>query len=91
MRQLDKNQLDKFRTDAASALGQLQDKKAVEPLIEVLSDTKRHKWLRTAAAVSLGKIGDKRAIDALNNATSDSDVRSLASQSLNKIKGKTDN
>lgn len=67
-----------IRKSAAYVLGEIGDKRAVEPLIYTLKD--KSKWdrgsvsaarVRASAAAALGKIGDKRAveplIDAVNN------------------------
>ena len=51
------------RCDATRALGELNNKKAVEPVIEMLKD----EWVnvRIYAVTSLGKLGDQRAVPAL--------------------------
>lgn len=53
----------------ARALGELGDKRAVEPLIEML----KHPYIdaRTAAADSLGRLGDERALEALERMRQD--------------------
>lgn len=53
-----------IRIKAVQVLGNISDKKAVDPLIRVLlNDKDTH--LRNEAAKALAKIGDKRAIDVL--------------------------
>ncbi len=54
------------RCAAATALGNLGDKRAVEPLIEALKDSDH--MVRAMAAKALGSIGDPRALDALTTA-----------------------
>lgn len=54
---------------AAKALGEINDERAVEPLIEALHD--RNEDVRCLAAKSLGEIGDPRAEDPLENASHD--------------------
>lgn len=67
---------------AASVLGSFQDSRAVEPLIEALSED----WeqLRANAAESLGNLGDKRALEPLALALNDAEekVRSMAAYGL---------
>lgn len=62
---------EEVREEAARALGELGDSRAVEPLIGLLSDENR--YVRREAAKSLGKIGDERAIVPLINALKDED------------------
>lgn len=60
--------------DAATELGQLADRKAVEPLIAVLAnvDGYYHLVVRAAAAGSLGLLRDHRAVSVLVSALRDS-------------------
>ena len=51
------------RRAAAEALGQLGDKRAVEPLIAALQDDVEN--VRQAAAEALGQLGDERAVEPL--------------------------
>ncbi len=62
---------EEVREEAARALGDLGDRRAVNPLIELLGDDNR--YVRREAAKSLGKIGDEHAIPALINALKDED------------------
>ncbi|MDP8230456.1 MAG: HEAT repeat domain-containing protein, partial [Candidatus Gorgyraea atricola] len=57
------------REDAAAALGNIGDERAVEPLIERLKDERW--WVQKAAAVALGNIGDERAVKPLIEAVKD--------------------
>ena len=47
------------KASAARALGEINDPKAVDPLIAALKDKKPE--VRGTAAVALGEIGDKKA------------------------------
>lgn len=71
--------------DAAIALGQLGDTRAVEPLIIALKNPGI--YVREEAAKALGKLGDRRAVQPLIDALEDpdSDVRNAAAFSLGKI------
>jgi hypothetical protein len=62
---------DDTREEAARALGELNDPRAVTPLISALED-KNH-YVRREAAKSLGRLGDERAIPALLHALKDED------------------
>ena len=75
------------RGSAAYVLGEIGDKRAVEPLIYALKkDKSKSKRVQRSAAAALGKIGDKRAveplIDAVNN---DEDVRRSAARALGNL------
>jgi HEAT repeat protein len=73
------------RKDAAQALGQLGDVRAVEPLITALTDGDR--TVREAAAQALGQLGDVRAVEPLITALTDSatTVRETAAQALGQL------
>ena len=77
------------RAHAAHALGEIGDRRAVEPLIAALED--RMSFVRRAAAEALGEIGDSRVVEPLIAARKDSDwdVRSQATEALAKIRRKT--
>ncbi len=62
---------DEVREEAVRALGELNDRRAVEPLISILNDENR--YIRREAAKSLGRIGDERAIPPLISALKDED------------------
>ena len=57
-----------MQMDAAVALGMLGDKKAVDPLVEMINS---RYWIdiRVYAVQALGRIGGQKAIEALNQAT----------------------
>ena len=59
------------RGEAAEALGEIGDERAVEPLIHALKD--RDKAVRWKAAEALGEIGDERAVEPLIHALKDKD------------------
>ncbi|OUJ18503.1 HEAT repeats containing protein [Methanonatronarchaeum thermophilum] len=75
------------RMDAALALGRIEDKRAVEPLINALKDP--DKDVRKNAAISLGSIGEKEAIKPLSKLLDDkhADVRRETVNSLSLIGG----
>ena len=74
-----------IRRDAARALGELEDPRAVEPLIAALGDERSD--VRQAAAEALGKIKDPRAVEPLIAALGDerSDMRQAAAKALGAI------
>lgn len=53
---------------AIEAIIQKQDRTAVEPLIEILSDSNEATKIRAAAALALGELGGKKAEQALKQA-----------------------
>ncbi|MDF0591209.1 HEAT repeat domain-containing protein [Candidatus Methanocrinis natronophilus] len=71
--------------NAAKALGETGDPRAVEPLIVALKDSNRD--LRIHSAYALGEIGDLRAVDPLIAALNDdhSSVRGYAAHALGQI------
>ena len=73
------------RCGAAYALGDIRDKRAVQPLIKALGD--ENKDVRKNAARALGNIGDKRAVEPLIKVLGDEDkwVRYEAARALGKI------
>ena len=74
------------RGGAAEALREIGDKRAVEPLINVLKADK-NSHVRWGAAVALGEIGDKRAVEPLINALkADKDSRRGAANALGELK-----
>lgn len=62
----------KTRWQAAQALGEMEDPRAVEPLREALDDS--NQWVRIVAAEALGQISDWRAIETLIYALGDSSI-----------------
>lgn len=57
-----------MQMDAAVALGKIRDKRAIEPLSEMVNN--KYAWIdiRVYAVQSLGSIGGKKAIEALKRA-----------------------
>jgi HEAT repeat protein len=74
------------REEAAEALGEIRDPRAVDPLIGALKD--RDHEVREEAVEALGKIGDKRAVEPLNAVLGDPDpkVRRAAENALNRLR-----
>jgi HEAT repeat protein len=62
----------KTRWQAAQALGELEDSRAVEPLIQAMEDD--NQWVRIVAAEALGQIRDQRATDYLLSSLSDHSI-----------------
>ncbi|MCF8051858.1 MAG: protein kinase [Desulfobacterales bacterium] len=73
-------------SQAAEALGEIGDDRAVEPLIEALKE-RGYTSLQFKAAKALGKIGDARAVEPLVEALKDdyAGVRKQAAASLGEI------
>lgn len=67
-----KNSDPKTRREAADALGDAADKKAVKYLIPLLKD--ENEYVRQAAARALGKLKDKEAVEPLIDRLKDSDI-----------------
>jgi hypothetical protein len=76
------------REEAVRALGELNDPRAINPLILALKDENR--YVRREAAKSLGRIGDEKAISALIEALRDEDryAREGAAEGLAEMKEK---
>ncbi|MCK4736590.1 MAG: HEAT repeat domain-containing protein [Methanophagales archaeon] len=78
------------RGAAAKALGNIRDKRAVEPLVQALKD--EYLRVRRGVAETLGKIGDKRAVEPLIHAFGDEThyvshlVKDTAHMALEQIK-----
>ena len=70
------------RWDAARALGEIKDPRAVEPLSAALKD--ENEYVRKAAAYALGEIKDPRAVEPLIAALKDEElhVRWAAAEAL---------
>jgi HEAT repeat protein len=62
----------KTRWQAAQALGELGDTRAVQPLVEALDDS--NQWVRIVAAEALGQIGHPEATRALIFSLDDSSI-----------------
>jgi len=75
----------KVRNDAAKALGEIGDKRAVKPLVVALKD--KDKDMRSSAAKVLGQIGDARAVEPLIAGLKDKDsvVRNASARALGQI------
>jgi hypothetical protein len=76
---------DDVQYSAAIALGQINDTRAVEPLIQALKDNDSN--VRYGAAIALGQINDTRAVEPLIQALKDNDsnVRYGAATALGQI------
>lgn len=77
----------KRRSAAATALGEIRETKAVEPLIDLLQ-SEPDGDVRSSIAFALGFIGDKRAMDVLTNTLHDPHefTRAQASRALDSLK-----
>lgn len=73
---------EEVRWEAADALGEIGDERAVEPLIQALKDEDDD--VQWGAAEALGKMGEK-AVEPLIQALKDKNVRSLATFALGEI------
>ena len=75
------------RAGAAMALGDLGDKRAVEPLLAALNKSDSDS-VRTGAVVALGALGDRRAIEPLEamlKAEKNENVRQQIEQALQRL------
>ncbi len=74
-----------MRRDAALALGQIEDARAVEPVLLALHH--RDTTVRWAAAQALGELGDARVVEPLVVLLGDSqhDVQRVAAQALTSL------
>ena len=68
------------RGDAAKALGEIHDIRAVDPLIDVLKNKQDNINVRNAAARALGEIHDARAVKSLIDALNDNLVGECTQQ-----------
>jgi hypothetical protein len=86
IRQLKDSKNWRVRDNAAEALGETKDPRAVEPLIEALTGDP-HLNIKGSAAVALGKIKDPRAVEPLIKALKhpERDVREAAAVALGRI------
>lgn len=81
------HKVERVRAHAAEALGEIKDKRAVEPLIEALKD----EGVRNSATTALGRIEDKRALEPLIKVLREDPnkfVRGSAAYALGRIKDK---
>ena len=80
---------DDIVVEAAQALGELKDKRAIEPLVKILNDEEIDYYARIGAAKSLGHIKDKRATEPLIKALEENrgdEIRYTIVEALGKIK-----
>ena len=87
-----KNDRDDMRRIAAHALGKICDRRAVMPLIEVLSNTDQPLAVQASIISSLGRIGDPEAIYILSlmNHHSRNWLRQTTNVALQKIDANKD-
>ena len=73
------------KEDFTFTIGEIEDPKAVEPLIDALKDGNRD--VQQAAAEALGEIGDPKAVEPLIEALKDGDeeIRRIAAKALGEI------
>lgn len=69
--QLDPAKTEKERIAAVTALGRLNDKKTLKPLVAAMRD--KSATVRAVAALALGKLGHRAALPALREASNDAD------------------
>ena len=83
-----KHKDDDVRRDAAEALGEIGDPRAVDPLASALKD--ENSLVRQTAAYALGDIGDEKAVEPLTQALWDENVyvQNAAKKALEEIKAK---
>jgi HEAT repeat protein len=81
-----------YRLNVVNAIGELDDKGAAEPLLQILVDDKEYPGPRNAAAMALGKIGAEEAVDplikVLKNKNEENHVRVGAAVALGILKKK---
>jgi len=77
------------RIEAAETLGDIKDRRAVKPLMDILTD--RNESVQTEAINALGKIGDKRAIQPLITVykSGSADIRVAITSALRSFKDET--
>lgn len=83
--QLDAKRSEKERIAAVTALGRLEDKRTLKPLVAALRD--RSPTVRAVAALALGKLGHRAALPALREASKDEDelVRKRAADAVTAV------
>lgn len=69
---LEPSRSEKERIAAVTALGRLQDKRTLKPLVDALRD--KSPTVRAIAALALGKLGHRAALPALRQAQQDDDA-----------------
>ena len=87
-----KRLMDSFRRDifgvrdqAARALGEIEDERAVEALIEALKDDQEFIEVRVSAALALAMIKDERAVEALIEALNYPAISKMVAYALGEI------
>lgn len=80
-----------IRSKAAEVLGNIGDRRAVQPFIDTLNYKRkddRNRYVRGRVVEALGKIGDARAVDALISALGDETifVRQKSEEALQRIR-----
>ncbi|MBL4939029.1 MAG: HEAT repeat domain-containing protein [Lutibacter sp.] len=76
----------KIRVQAISALGRLNDVRAVQPIIDVLNESKDLKLQRRSIA-TLGSLKDTRAVESIISVVNDKNFRKSSIWALDKIGG----
>jgi HEAT repeat protein len=79
------------RAAVATALGDLRDPRAVDPLVQLLKDERE--MVRAAVAFALADIGDKRAVAALDEAIvneKQEETRTQMKEALQRLKAVPD-
>lgn len=76
------------RAYAAEALGNLEDRRAIDPLITVIINKKEENNVRIQSIEAAEKIGDPKAIEPLNALKRDNDkiIRQTAKMALKKVR-----
>ncbi len=96
--ELKKDNIHTVKFECIQQLGYIGDKRAFEPLIEILVNTSNQdltssspQQLRAAAAQALGTLGDKRAVKPLFDIFLDESQTSIGISALNSLKLLVDN
>jgi HEAT repeat protein len=79
------------RSAVAAALGDLRDRRAVLPLIQLLKD--EYRMVKLAAALALADIGDKSALSSMNEALAgekDEETRSQIKEAIQRLNASPD-
>lgn len=74
-----------IRRQAATVLGEIKEKRAVEPLIETLFD-EEDEFIRARSAMALGEIGDEAALEYLKKASTEDKTRHVKEEALYALK-----
>lgn len=76
------------RQEAAKALGEIGDKRAVEPLIQALKKSGKGTAERNAVVWAIGELGDTRALETLKQALNDVLIRRTIEKALKSIESR---